>query len=208
MKTSGNRVVGREEIPMLSVSILESILSADTDVAAYKSMLEGMELRGGRADDPVGFLTCVLALQGVAEGNAGIGCVLADKNGGAIAYAHNRVFHPYFRSDRHGEMVTMDRFEDMRLDVSPRELTLYTSLEPCPMCMIRLVTAGIGRVLYLARDEMWGMTEERDKLPPTWKDLSEGKIFGRADCSPELLDAAFRIFSINIDELYGILKSR
>ncbi|MBU1671896.1 MAG: hypothetical protein KKF41_01545 [Actinobacteria bacterium] len=76
------------------------------------------------------------------------------------------------------------------------------------MCLVRLVTAGIGKVLYLARDEMWGMTEDRDGLPPTWKDLAEGKVFGTADCSPGLLDLSFRIFSINIDELYEILRNR
>ena len=90
----------------------------------------------------------------------------------------------------------------------PGDLALYSSLEPCPMCMVRLVTAGIGKVVYLARDDLWGMTEERDKLPPTWRDLAEGKSFGKADCSPGLLEASSRIFNINIDELYAILKKR
>ncbi len=102
----------------------------------------------------------------------------------------------------------MNELEDLRLDIPPGELTLYTSLEPCPMCMVRMLTAGIGRVLYLARDEMWGMTEEREKLPPTWRDLAEGKVFAAADCSSELRDASFRIFGINIDELYERLKNR
>jgi hypothetical protein len=52
------------------------------------------------------------------------------------------------------------------------------------------------------------MTEERDKLPPIWRDLAEGKSFGKADCSPGLLEASSRIFNINIDELYAILKKR
>lgn len=208
MTVDRNERVPREAIPALVKSLLETISNEDARVRSWKAMLEGYGLRDTHRDDPFAFLTCALALQAVAEGNAGIGCVLVGADGWTIVYGHNQVFHPYFRSDLHGEMATMDRFEDMRLDISPGDLTLYSSLEPCPMCMVRLVTAGIGRVLYLARDELWGMTEDRDKLPPTWKDLAEGKVFGRADCSPELLDASFQIFSINIDELYEILKNR
>lgn len=177
-------------------------------MTASKEELAGYELKGSHRDEEYGFLTCALALQAVAEGNAGIGCVLVDADGAAVAYDHNRVFYPYFRSDLHGEMSTINRFEDMRLGIPPGELTLYSSLEPCPMCFARLMTAGVGKVLYLARDEFWGMTEDRDKLPPAWKELAEGKVFGKADCPEELLDISFRIFNINIDELFEMLKNR
>jgi tRNA(Arg) A34 adenosine deaminase TadA len=204
----GSGPISREAIPALARSILDAIPEDDERIAGWKAMLEGYVPDEAYVDDDFALVTCALALQAVAEGNGGIGCVLVDAAGRTIACEHNRVFYPYFRSDLHGEMSTMDRFEDMRLEVPPGDLTLYSSLEPCPMCLVRLVTAGIGKVLYLARDELWGMTEDRDKLPPTWKDLSEGKVFGTADCSPELLDASSQIFNINIDELYEILKKR
>ena len=200
--------VAREEVPALARSILEAVPQEDPDVAKWKSMLDGHHLDDAHPDEPYALMTCVLALQAVAEGNAGVGCMIAAEDGAAVAYGHNKVFHPYFRSDLHGEMVTMNEFENLRLDIPPGDLTLYTSLEPCPMCMVRMLTAGIGRVLYLARDEMWGMTEERDKLPQTWRDLAEGKVFAAADCSPELRDTSSRIFGINIDELYQRLKNR
>lgn len=200
--------IPRDAIPALARSILEAIPEEDGLVGDSKSALGSYRLQDGFLDESFAFLTCVLALQSVSEGNAGIGCVLVGPDGSAIVWGHNQVFHPYFRSDLHGEMVTMDRFEDLRLEDPPGGLTLYSSLEPCPMCMVRLVTAGIGKVLYLARDELWGMTEDRDRLPPTWRDLAEGKVFGRADCSPEIKGASFRIFNINIDALYEILKNR
>ncbi|MBN2026822.1 MAG: nucleoside deaminase [Actinobacteria bacterium] len=208
MAMNARRRVAREEVPALAMSILEAVPQEDPDVAKWKSMLGNYHLDGAHPDEPHALMTCVLALQAVAEGNAGVGCMIAAADGGAVAYGHNKVFHPYFRSDLHGEMVTMNEFEDLRLDIRPGDLTLYTSLEPCPMCMARILTAGIGRVLYLARDEMWGMTEERDKLPPTWRDLAEGKVFAAAECSQELRVASSRIFAINIDELYERLKNR
>jgi cytosine deaminase len=200
--------VPREGIPALAKSILETVSVEDARLAGWKETLEGYVLQEACRDDPYALLVCALALQAVGEGNSGIGCVIVDAGGGGVAYGHNRVFYPYFRSDLHGEMDTMDTFEDMRLDDAPGDLTLMSSLEPCPMCMVRIVTAGIGTVLYMARDELWGMTEDREKLPPIWKDLSEGKVFGRLECSSELLAASSEIFNLNIDELYEILKNR
>lgn len=207
MDESRAEPVPREAVASLADSILDRIPD-ESATTEWRSALRDMEIDDARDEDLYGFFACVLALKAVSEGNAGIGCVLVAGDGAVVAYGHNQVFHPYFRSDLHGEMVTMDAFEDKRLDVAPRELTLYSSLEPCPMCMVRLVTAGIGRVLYIARDESWGMTEERHKLPPIWKDLAEGKVFAGAECSPELRDIAFDIFSINIDALYEALKNR
>lgn len=199
---------GTQKVYRMAVSGLKHIESSDTAVNKWKALLEGYRLAPDYADEQAAYLTCVLALKSVSEGNAGVGCVIADERGAVVVSGHNKVFHPYFRSDLHGEMVTMNAFEDMKLEIAPKTLTLYTSVEPCPMCMVRMIASGIGRVSYLARDELWGMTENRDRLPPTWKDLAEGKVIGRADCSSELIEASFEIFNINIDALYEILKKR
>jgi len=50
----------------------------------------------------------------------------------------------------HGEIVAIRRF---LAEHSPDELkgtTLYTSGEPCPMCMGAIIWCGIGRVVYAA----------------------------------------------------------
>lgn len=202
-----NELVPRGEIPGYGAMLLESLTSEDRQVEKWKVSLENYRFESGCSEDPYGWLTCVLALCGVAGGNAGIGCVLADKNGDVIANGHNEVFQPYFRSDLHGEMVVMDKYENMRLDISPSALTLYSSLEPCPMCVVRLLSGGIGSVIYLARDELYGMVEDRGKLPPMWRELADDKVLGTADCSAELMEAAWQIFSINIDELFEMIKN-
>jgi len=51
----------------------------------------------------------------VASGNFGVGCIIVDVYGNVIVQGHNEVFHPYFRSDRHAEMVVMREFEDKQL---------------------------------------------------------------------------------------------
>ena len=111
------------------------------------------------------------------------------------------------KGDLHAEMMAMNRFEDLRMGMSPRDLTLYTSVESCPMCTVRLIGGGIGKVLHLADDLETGMTRRLGDLPPRWVELADEVVFSKADCSAALIDAAWRIFLINIDELFELMKN-
>lgn len=53
----------------------------------------------------------------------------------------------------HGEMVAIRRFCDARPADELKGVTLYTSGEPCPMCMSAIVWSGIARVVYAASIE-------------------------------------------------------
>ncbi len=86
--------------------------------------------------------------------------------------------------------------------------TLYTSLEPCPMCMARLITSAVNRVLYAAPDMTGGMVHRIEDMPPFWIELGEGKVFSHARSSQELINAANEIFLLNLDELFEKLKNR
>jgi len=48
----------------------------------------------------------------------------------------------------HGEMVAIRRFLSVYGPEALRGTTLYTSGEPCPMCMAAIIWCGIGRVVY------------------------------------------------------------
>jgi tRNA(Arg) A34 adenosine deaminase TadA len=51
---------------------------------------------------------------------------------------------------------------------------LYTTLEPCPMCTVALITAGVNSVLVAASDESTGalVSGRLDSLPATWLELA------------------------------------
>lgn len=150
----------------------------------------------------------MLALKGVDSGNFGVGCILVDVHGNVAIQGHNEVFYPYFRSDRHAEMVVMDEFEDIQLDISEIQgFKLYTSLESCPMCFVRLITSGVNKVLYASPDMTGGMVREKENLPQFWLDLYDGKVFSQARCSQELINAANEIFHLNVDELINKIKN-
>jgi tRNA(adenine34) deaminase len=50
----------------------------------------------------------------------------------------------------HGEMVAIRRFVAVRPASELKGTALYTSGEPCPMCMSAILWCGIGRVVFAA----------------------------------------------------------
>lgn len=141
---------------------------------------------------------CHLAVDAARLGTYGVGALLFDANGKIIVEGHNKVHAGGFRSDLHAEMVVMNDYEAARWPPEKaRECTLVTSLEPCPMCMARLIVAGIGAVLYLAEDPWGGMVSRKQSLPPTFRAIiqSEGQTWQLAECSDQLSAAARGIWT-------------
>jgi cytosine deaminase len=94
-------------------------------------------------------------------------------------------------------MVVMNAFETA--DHDPRKLRgcrLISSLEPCPMCMTRLIFAGVGTIRYVKGDHLGGMVQRRTSLPPIFQEItaSQGQEWGEADCPEALREAAFEIW--------------
>ena len=140
---------------------------------------------------------CHLAVDAARVGTYGVGALLFDGAGRVIVEGHNRVRVGGFQSDLHAEMVVMNAYEATgRPREEARECTLVTSLEPCPMCMARLIVAGIGTVLYLADDYVGGMVSRLHNLPPTFRNIiqSQGQVWETADCSEELRAVAHGIW--------------
>jgi cytosine deaminase len=160
-------------------------------------------------DDPFVLVTVHEAMMGARERNGGIGaCLVREATGEVVERGHNSQYEPYFRSDLHAEMVLLDRYEErMRLMRSrdPRDssyldprsatgLVLYTSVEPCPMCLTRIINAGLKKVYYAAPDINGGMARRFESLPPFWKGMAAGMVLEPARCSPALTDLAAKLF--------------
>ncbi|MHB8105520.1 MAG: nucleoside deaminase [Dehalococcoidales bacterium] len=193
----------------LGLQQLETIISKKDEIKHWKTWLTEYQVNTRFPDDSHVWLTCILALKAVNFGNFGIGCILVNKKGDVVTLGHNEVFYPYFRSDRHAEMVVMDEFEDANpKNTTMKGYTLYTSLESCPMCLARLITSGVGTVLCAASDTEGGMAHKIKDLPPIWISLASRCVFDTARCSQELIDAAFQIFQLNSSELDEKLMKR
>ena len=161
-------------------------------------------------DDYFAYLSCIEAFSALRQGNYGVGGLLIDREKNIVVQGHNQMFYPFFRSDLHSEMVIMNAFEESnRHKLHTKNYTLYSSLEPCPMCTVRLIFAGIGRVLYVVEDQFGGLAHSLENLPLAWKQLANGKqFFGEACCSPELKSLALDICMSNANALYTQLQQR
>ncbi len=190
------------------MKVLASIVGHTSGILTWKNVLESYECAAQR-DELNSWLTCVLALKAVSLGNFGVGSILVNGNQEIVAWGHNQVFKPNFASGQHAEMVVMDRFEESNtLITGMKALTLFTSLESCPMCLSRLITSRVGTVSHLAEDNNGGMVHKIADLPHVWQQLSMSQTFKHADCSQTMSEAALMIFLLNADELDGELMAR
>jgi cytosine deaminase len=160
-------------------------------------------------DQRLGILACRAALEAAREGNYGVGAVLVDPGGRIVARGRNSVFFPRFRSDLHAEMVVMNAFEQRHpRSAHMRGYTLVCSLEPCPMCLARLLVAGVETVKFLARDDLAGMVGLRASFPAAWRRLWRRQAFVRADVSEGLRRFALEVFLLNLEACQRRLLSR
>ena len=169
--------------------------------------------RAAAPDDAAAAEAVLEAIAAAEAGNFGVGAVLLDPAGGIVARGRNRVFLPHFRSDLHAEMDLMTGFEERYASVSGlagglKGHTLVSSLEPCPMCTVRLIQAGVGIVLHAADDVPGGMVHSWAALPPAWREIGEGQRFERAACSAELRALAWAVFEGTAEAGYRRVQER
>lgn len=199
----------KEELWAVGQRRLAKMRPATEGIRGWQAYLMDYQPIAEYPDDTYVWLACILALESVETGNFGVGCILVNDDGNVVVQGHNQVFNPHFRSDRHAEMVVMDNFEDANPQLTNLEgYTLYTSLEPCPMCLVRLSTCNISNVLFAATDVEGGMVHRLHNLPPFWLELAQRKTFGRARCAQDLVNVATQIFFLNLDALIATIKAR
>jgi cytosine deaminase len=172
------------------------------DLARIARLLDTLEPT--LAHDEWALAACRQALLAARQSTYGVGAVLVDPAGEVIVEGHNHVHIDGFRSDLHAEMVVMNEFErDLPGPVDLSRHTLVTSLEPCPMCMTRLIYSGVGTILHVAEDDLGGMVTRRGNLPPIFQEITarQDQVWTAADCSPELREAALAIWSTVREEV-------
>ncbi len=92
------------------------------------------------------------------SGSTPIGAVLCDREGKIILSDHNRNHEDQTINKKiaHAEANLLRSLDTSVYD--PKSLTLYSTMEPCPMCMGTIVMANIKTLRYAAADTHCGMT--------------------------------------------------
>jgi tRNA(Arg) A34 adenosine deaminase TadA len=184
--------------------------SSGTAFDALEQRFSALQRLGASApDQQQGLLACAEALEAARAGNYGVGAVLLDADDAVVERGRNRAFFPRFRSDLHAEMDLMNSFEESAQHTSDmRGFTLVTSLEPCPMCLARLLISGVETVKFIAHDELGGMVTHMEHLPAAWQKLRERQQFLLADVTAEMRSLATDLFLLNLESLRRQLWSR
>lgn len=178
-------------------------------LARLARRLERLEAGAPEApDDPLALAVCREALEALEDGSYGVGAVITDAGGRVVLTARNEVFADGFASDGHAEMRALSALEREHPEVAPVELTLWVSLEPCPMCLGRIKLSGIGRVRYIAPDPDGGMVHLADRLPRIWRLLHPEQDFAPAEASPAVRRLARQLFRANLRALRQRLLER
>jgi tRNA(adenine34) deaminase len=105
-----------------------------------------------------------LAEEAGRMGNLPIGAVIV-LDGQIVARGMNAIWQPTSELTRHAEMEAL-RSLPTRLRGRCREMTLFTTLEPCLMCAGAILLHQIGRLVFGSLDPYGGVAACLDTLPP------------------------------------------
>jgi tRNA(adenine34) deaminase len=139
-----------------------------------------------------------LALEAEAGGNLPVGAVVT-LDGGVIAEAGNAVLAPAYHPGRHAETEAL-RLVPAGLWPRAREMTVYTTLEPCLMCAGALLLHGVGRVVFGASDTVGGAGPLLAHLPAYYAG-GAGVPLWVGPLLPELCDPLFQRVLARFDQL-------
>jgi tRNA(Arg) A34 adenosine deaminase TadA len=133
-----------------------------------------------------------MALDEARQGDYAFGCVIT-RDGGVIARGRN-LGKTNDDPTAHGEMVAIRRGLADHGSAALRGATLYTSGEPCVMCMGAIVWCGLGRLVFAASVPQIGSLMDQIMI-------TSAEVAARAKWDPieitggVLADEAVRLFS-------------
>jgi tRNA(adenine34) deaminase len=134
-----------------------------------------------------------LALEAERLGNLPVGAVIT-LDDEMIAEAGSTILRPHYYPGGHAEVEALRRVPP-RLWHRSREMTCYSTLEPCVMCMGAILLHGLGRVVFGARDTEGGAGSLLPHLPVYYADQA---------CVPEWVGP---LLPETCDALYGRVKA-
>lgn len=137
-----------------------------------------------------------IALEAEKIGNLPVGSLIT-LNGEIISEGPSRVYQPKIDLTRHAEMEAIRALPKDYLN-QVEDMTLYTTLEPCPMCLGGILLYGIRRVVIGSAYPPGGSLVLAEHLPPFFRTQFEqiewaGPLLSE-ECDP-LLDRLLEIES-------------
>ncbi|HHF42261.1 MAG TPA: tRNA adenosine(34) deaminase TadA [Candidatus Aminicenantes bacterium] len=99
-----------------------------------------------------------------SKGEVPVGAVIVDEQGQIVARGFNQSLSLHDPS-AHAEIVALRAAGRQKGNYRLPGMTLYVTLEPCPMCLGAMVQARIKRLVYGAADPKGGAVSSIMKFP-------------------------------------------
>jgi len=109
-----------------------------------------------------------LAIEAGEQKNLPIGAVI-HYLGEIVGEGKNTIWSPELSLTRHAEMEALQSVPE-NLWKHAEKMTLYTTLEPCLMCMGAILLYGVGQVFFGSADPYGGSGTVIKRLPPFFAD--------------------------------------
>lgn len=100
-------------------------------------------------------LALIQAQKGLNCGEIPIGAIIVDPAGNIIGQAHNLVETNQTQT-AHAEMLALTQAAKEIGDWRLQNCTIYSSLEPCAMCMSAIILSRVSRVVFGANSPIFG----------------------------------------------------
>jgi tRNA(Arg) A34 adenosine deaminase TadA len=137
------------------------------------------------------------ALEGIEKGHGGpFGCVVV-KDGLIIGRGHNRVLEDN-DSTAHGEIIAIRSAEQRLKSYDLSGCELYTTGEPCPMCLYAIMWANVEKVYY-------GCTI-KDSAAIGFRDELFDKLSGGRENLKDYLNCIDREACLELYEIYKTME--
>ena len=98
------------------------------------------------------------ATKALDAGEFPVGCVLVHQNRILATGARKGSMGNFPNEIDHAEMIALKCLADMDINTDKKEVVLFTTMEPCLMCLGALILNGISKVVYAYEDVMGGGT--------------------------------------------------
>lgn len=116
------------------------------------------------AEIPIEWRKCFeIAWESFQEGARPIGAIVVNGQGKIISDGKSSVFQETSRGViahnelAHAELNALLKI-DNRIHKNVKDYTLYTTMEPCPLCFSSLYMSGVRNLAYAAKDKYGGST--------------------------------------------------
>ena len=111
------------------------------------------------------------AEEALEAGEFPVGCVLVYRDEIIVSGARQGTIGDLTNETDHAEMVALRRLSQINRKIEPAGITLFTTMEPCMMCLGALILSRVGKIVYAYEDIMGGGTRcDLSLMSPLYKD--------------------------------------